>query len=123
MTAGIRIALGSLLLAAPWALSHAQEFPTRPVKIIVGFPAGGTADAMPRIVAAWLPSPVRVRRWRSCRKAGPSRLTPTWMRLRAKQSHQASLITMALVCTDWRISSGGPAQRSWARRMCSPASS
>jgi tripartite-type tricarboxylate transporter receptor subunit TctC len=51
MTAGIRIALGSLLLAAPWALTHAQEFPTRPVKIIVGFPAGGTADAMPRIVA------------------------------------------------------------------------
>src|SRR5262245_6860164 len=33
---------------------HAQDFPTRPVKIVVPFPAGGTADVMPRIVADWL---------------------------------------------------------------------
>jgi tripartite-type tricarboxylate transporter receptor subunit TctC len=32
----------------------AQDYPTRPVKIIVPFPAGGTADAMPRVVADWL---------------------------------------------------------------------
>src|SRR3954463_6476251 len=32
----------------------AGDYPNRPVKIIVPFPAGGTADAIPRIVADWL---------------------------------------------------------------------
>ena len=32
----------------------AQDYPARSVKIIVPFPAGGTADLMPRIVADWL---------------------------------------------------------------------
>lgn len=32
----------------------ADDYPTRPVRIIVPFPAGGTADAMPRIIADWL---------------------------------------------------------------------
>jgi tripartite-type tricarboxylate transporter receptor subunit TctC len=32
----------------------AQDWPDRPVKIVVPFPAGGTADAVPRIVADWL---------------------------------------------------------------------
>ena len=31
-----------------------QDYPTRPVKIIVPFPAGGTADVMPRMFADWL---------------------------------------------------------------------
>jgi tripartite-type tricarboxylate transporter receptor subunit TctC len=41
------------LLAAPLTV-EAQTYPDRTVKIIVPFPAGGTADAMPRIVADWL---------------------------------------------------------------------
>jgi tripartite-type tricarboxylate transporter receptor subunit TctC len=41
------------LLALCWQAA-AQEYPTRPVKIVVPFPAGGTADVMPRIVADWL---------------------------------------------------------------------
>jgi tripartite-type tricarboxylate transporter receptor subunit TctC len=40
------------LLAAP--VAQAQDFPNRPVKIIVPFPAGGTADAMPRVIGDWL---------------------------------------------------------------------
>src|SRR5438034_11720990 len=32
----------------------AGDFPDHPVKIVVPFPAGGTADAVPRIVADWL---------------------------------------------------------------------
>ena len=32
----------------------AQDYPDHTVKIIVPFPAGGTADAVPRVVAEWL---------------------------------------------------------------------
>ena len=34
--------------------AHAQDYPTRTVKIIVPFPAGGSADVIPRIVGDWL---------------------------------------------------------------------
>ena len=34
--------------------AQAQSFPDHPVKIVVPFPAGGTADAVPRIIADWL---------------------------------------------------------------------
>jgi tripartite-type tricarboxylate transporter receptor subunit TctC len=47
--------LWTLLLAvalAPQAL--AQAYPTHTVKIVVPYPAGGTADIMPRIIADWL---------------------------------------------------------------------
>ena len=44
--------------ALAFSLLAAQRWPaiirTAPVKIIVPFPAGGTADAVPRIVADWL---------------------------------------------------------------------
>ena len=49
---GLGIALVAAL-ALP-AGSAAQDYPNRTVKIIVPFPAGGTADAMPRVVAEWL---------------------------------------------------------------------
>ena len=45
------VAICALLLPATVA---AQDYPNRTVKIIVPFPPGGTADAMPRIVADWL---------------------------------------------------------------------
>jgi len=46
------LAAGALLaLVLPAA---AQNFPDRTVKVIVPFPAGGTADAMPRVVAEFL---------------------------------------------------------------------
>ncbi|HEY6382428.1 MAG TPA: tripartite tricarboxylate transporter substrate binding protein [Pseudolabrys sp.] len=34
--------------------TRAEEYPDRTVKIVVPFPAGGTADAVPRIVGDWL---------------------------------------------------------------------
>jgi tripartite-type tricarboxylate transporter receptor subunit TctC len=50
-------AIALSVLAASFAMSTtvpAQDYPNRAVKIIVPFPAGGTADAMPRVVADYL---------------------------------------------------------------------
>src|SRR5258708_12051877 len=53
-----RTAIGlALCLAASNAFegpARADGYPDRTVKIIVPFPAGGTADAVPRLVADWL---------------------------------------------------------------------
>jgi tripartite-type tricarboxylate transporter receptor subunit TctC len=50
---GVTLALcaAAAVMAAP---VQAQDYPARSIKIIVPFPAGGTADAMPRVVADWL---------------------------------------------------------------------
>ena len=46
------LVLAVALAALPGA--QAQDYPSRAVKIIVPFPAGGTADVMPRVFADWL---------------------------------------------------------------------
>jgi tripartite-type tricarboxylate transporter receptor subunit TctC len=48
------VLLGAFALALLATPAQAQDFPNRPVKIIVPFAAGGTADAVPRLVADWL---------------------------------------------------------------------
>src|SRR3954463_6047562 len=49
------IALALCLIANAFAgPASADPWPVRAVKIIVPFPAGGTADAVPRLVADWL---------------------------------------------------------------------
>jgi tripartite-type tricarboxylate transporter receptor subunit TctC len=42
------LAAVSAALATPASLVHAQSWPNRPIRIIVGFPPGGVADAIPR---------------------------------------------------------------------------
>jgi tripartite-type tricarboxylate transporter receptor subunit TctC len=39
-----------MILSPTWA----QTYPTRPVRIVVGFPAGGTADIVARVIGQWL---------------------------------------------------------------------
>src|SRR6266704_4507163 len=51
---GIAAAIGLAVLVALSPAAQAQDYPARAVKIIVPFPAGGTADVMPRIFADWL---------------------------------------------------------------------
>jgi tripartite-type tricarboxylate transporter receptor subunit TctC len=46
-------ASGAALLALPRAGS-ALDYPTRPVRIIIGFPAGGPADVFARLIGQWL---------------------------------------------------------------------
>ncbi|MDB5599522.1 MAG: hypothetical protein JWN71_1566 [Xanthobacteraceae bacterium] len=49
----LALALCIVLSSVP-SVAQAQGYPDRPVKIIVPFPAGGTADAVPRIIADYL---------------------------------------------------------------------
>ena len=46
----IGCALAALVVAASHA-SHAQEWPNRPVKVVVPFAAAGTTDRMGRLIA------------------------------------------------------------------------
>jgi tripartite-type tricarboxylate transporter receptor subunit TctC len=46
------IAVGALVALGGWpAMSQAQNYPTRPVTVVVPFPAGGPSDVVARIVA------------------------------------------------------------------------
>lgn len=47
---------GAGVLAVPFAsiTTHAQTYPTRPVRIIVGFPKGGPVDIAARVISPWL---------------------------------------------------------------------
>jgi tripartite-type tricarboxylate transporter receptor subunit TctC len=51
-TIGVALGLAASLVAI--AHAQAQTYPERPVKIIVPFPAGGTADAVPRVIGDFL---------------------------------------------------------------------
>ena len=50
----LRAVFGAAILAASIGSAPAQDFPTRAVRIIVPFPAGGTADIVPRVVGEML---------------------------------------------------------------------
>ena len=47
-------AAGAAALPAVSRVTRAQAYPTRPVRIIVGFPAGGAVDIVARLMSQWL---------------------------------------------------------------------
>jgi tripartite-type tricarboxylate transporter receptor subunit TctC len=48
------LSAGAVALPVVSRIALAQTYPSRPVRIIVGFPAGGSADLAARLVAQWL---------------------------------------------------------------------
>src|SRR5882672_1022012 len=50
----LQLAAGAAALPVGSRIALAQNYPSRPVRIVVGFPAGGSGDILMRLMGQWL---------------------------------------------------------------------
>lgn len=50
----LQLAVGAVALPAVSRVAKAQSYPSRPVRILVGFPAGGTTSTVAQLIGQWL---------------------------------------------------------------------
>src|SRR5665213_2435544 len=50
----LRLAAGAAALPIVSPIARAQTYPSRPVRMIVGFAAGGASDILARLLGQWL---------------------------------------------------------------------
>src|SRR5581483_12145933 len=50
----LRLATGAVAVPALSGFASAQAYPSRPVRIVVGFAAGGPNDILARLIGQWL---------------------------------------------------------------------
>src|SRR5262245_35789682 len=51
MTMSVRVLLSAMLMLVAADVVQAQQYPSKPIKLIVGFPAGGATDTTARLIA------------------------------------------------------------------------
>jgi tripartite-type tricarboxylate transporter receptor subunit TctC len=50
----LHLAAGAAALPAVSRIAGAQTYPTRPLRLIIGYPPGGSADITARLTGQWL---------------------------------------------------------------------
>ena len=92
----LHLAAGAAALPSVSRVARAQAYPSRPVRIIVSFPAGSSGDITARLMGQWL----------------SERLGQTFIvenRPLARRLHEAGVHVVAVEPTESAVMSGGPA--------------